>query len=83
VLGQRLSLVAERHSFGKAPIDQPCLYLRASHDRLVPSHCATWFQQRIRNCEVRDVDGPHFLLQARPRETARMIAGFIAGKGDE
>jgi pimeloyl-ACP methyl ester carboxylesterase len=83
VLGQRLSLIATHHSFGKTQIDVPSCYIRASQDRLVPSHCATWFQQKIRNCGLNEIDGPHFLLQARPREAAQAIVDFMNGlRGD-
>ena len=77
VLAKRLDLVATRHSFGKGRFDVPCRYLRASHDRLVPEHCATWFQQRFHECEVVDIDGPHFLLQMRARNAAEAIARWI------
>lgn len=83
VLGQRLSLIAARHSFGKAPIDVPSCYIRASRDRLVPSHCATWFQRNIRHCAMQEIDGPHFLLQVRPREAADVIVNFMNGLRDD
>jgi pimeloyl-ACP methyl ester carboxylesterase len=77
VLGQRLSLVAARHAFGKSPIEMPCCYIRALQDRLVPAQCATWFQQRFRHLDLKEIEGPHFLLQVRPRETAEAIANFL------
>lgn len=82
VLGQRLSLVAGRHSFGKLA-DLPCCYLRASQDRLVPATCAAWFERKFRRCESREIDGPHFLLQARPVEAAQAIARFMNGLDGE
>ena len=73
VLAQRLALIGTRHSFGKAKFDVPAYYLRASQDRLVPASAADWFKQRFRHCEIEEVEGPHFLLQARPRESAAVL----------
>ena len=77
VLSHRLSLVAARRSFGKSPIEVPCCYIRALQDRLVPAHCATWFQERFSHCDLKEIDGPHFLLQTRPREAAQAIVSFL------
>jgi pimeloyl-ACP methyl ester carboxylesterase len=77
VLAQRLALVASRHSFGKAPIEVPAYYIRPSQDRLVPASCAGWFQQRFRKCEIEEIEGPHFVLQAKPRESAQAIIGLV------
>jgi pimeloyl-[acyl-carrier protein] methyl ester esterase len=77
VLGQRLGLVAARHSFGKVSIDVPSYYIRPSEDRLVPPACANWFQQRLAKCQLLEAVGPHFLLQARPRESAQLITQIL------
>ena len=78
VLSQRLSLVATRHSFGRGRFEMPCCYLRATADRLVPATAVRWFQERFRNLVTEDIDGPHFLLQAKPRESARAIGKALA-----
>jgi pimeloyl-[acyl-carrier protein] methyl ester esterase len=77
ILGHRLRLVAVRHTFGKGPIEIPAYYIRASQDRLVPAACTHWFQQRFRKCEVLDAEGPHFLLQVKPRDSAEMIGRIV------
>jgi pimeloyl-[acyl-carrier protein] methyl ester esterase len=77
VLAQRLTLVASRHRFDNVPADVPSYYIQASGDRLVPASCVQWFQHRFRKCEIEKLDGPHFLLQARPRESAQMIAMLV------
>jgi pimeloyl-[acyl-carrier protein] methyl ester esterase len=64
VLAQRLALVAKRHSFGTLPSD-------------VPASCATWFEQRFKPCEIEEVRGPHFLLQAKPRDCAAVITRML------
>jgi pimeloyl-ACP methyl ester carboxylesterase len=77
ILGHRLRLVAARHSFAKLPNDLPAYYIRASEDRLVPSSCSNWFQHRFRRCQIVEAEGPHFLLQARPKESAKMIQKMV------
>jgi pimeloyl-ACP methyl ester carboxylesterase len=77
VLAQRLALVGARHSFAKGPLDVPCYYLRARQDRLVPASSVEWFRSRFSQCEVEEMDGPHFLLQAKPRKAARALERFI------
>jgi len=71
VLAQRLALIATRHSFGTS--DVPAYYMKASADSLVPASCASWFHQKFKPCEVEEVRGPHFLLQANPRDSAAVI----------
>ena len=77
VLAQRLRLVAARHSFGKVPIEMPFCYVRASEDRLVPASCANWFQQRLPKCQIVEADGPHFILQTKSRDCARLIERMV------
>lgn len=73
VMAQRLALIAKRRSFGTLPRDVPAFYIKASADRLVPASCASWFQQHFKRCEVEEVRGPHFVLQANPRDSAAVI----------
>jgi len=81
VLSSRLALIGARRSWGKANFGVPCLYLQASDDRLVPASAAEWFRGRFERFELERVDGPHFLLQARPHECAQRISEFSARIG--
>jgi pimeloyl-ACP methyl ester carboxylesterase len=84
VLAQRLALIGARHSFGKGPLDVPCYYLRARQDRLVPASSVEWFRSHFSKCEVEGLDGPHFLLQAKPREAGQALrrsSKRLKGKG--
>lgn len=74
VLTHRLGLVAARQPFGKKQFAIPCHYLQASQDRLVPPSAARWFQHHFAPCEVDCIEGPHFLLQARPQPCAEWVA---------
>jgi pimeloyl-[acyl-carrier protein] methyl ester esterase len=77
VLAQRLALIAKRHSFGPLSSGVPAYYLKASTDKLVPASCATWFEQRFKPCGIEELRGPHFLLQANPRDSAAVIARVL------
>jgi pimeloyl-ACP methyl ester carboxylesterase len=76
VMAHRLALAGKRHNF-KGPFAVPCCYLQASHDRLVPAGAASWFGERFASFRLEIVQGPHFLLQTRPRECAQLIARMI------
>jgi pimeloyl-ACP methyl ester carboxylesterase len=81
VLSSRLALIGARQAWGKAKLGVPCLYLQASDDRLVPASAAEWFRGRFERFELERIDGPHFLLQAKPRECAQRISEFSARIG--
>ena len=55
----------------------PVCYLRASNDRIVSSRHGLELTSRLPNVKVTQIDGPHLLLQARPRECAAAITEFI------
>jgi len=53
-----------------ADIDCPLLYLKASNDRLVLADSWRAIHDARRDATCIEVEGPHFLLQARPQECA-------------
>jgi len=57
-------------------IKVPLLYLRASRDRVVPRAASEWLLRNTKDAAVADLDGPHFLLQARPHEAATRVKDF-------
>ncbi len=61
--------------------DLPALYLRASEDRVVSARHGEEFMATARHGRLADIEAPHFLLQARPREAAREIVGFLESLG--
>jgi pimeloyl-ACP methyl ester carboxylesterase len=80
-LSSRLALIGARQAWGKAKFGVPCLYLQGSGDRLVSPSAAEWFRGRFERFELERIDGPHFLLQAKPRECAQRISEFSARIG--
>jgi len=59
----------------------PMLYMRATEDRLVPRSASQYFSRLARAGRVVDLEGPHFLLQARPREAAAEVQKFVREVG--
>jgi pimeloyl-[acyl-carrier protein] methyl ester esterase len=59
----------------------PILYLRASWDRVVPRAATDWVLSNAKDATVVDLDGPHFLLQARAAEAAEHVKSFMRRVG--
>jgi pimeloyl-ACP methyl ester carboxylesterase len=55
----------------------PMLYLRATEDRLIPRRAAQYFLRLAPAGRVVELEGPHFLLQARPELAAVEIRRFL------
>jgi pimeloyl-ACP methyl ester carboxylesterase len=62
-----------------AKITTPLLYLRARQDRLVPAASAALVKQLAPQAQVRELDGPHCLLQAVPEAAAHVVREFVSG----
>jgi len=64
-------------------LDIPCTYIQARDDKLVPSNNIDLFRRVVRELKEISVTGPHFILQARPTECAKVVAEecrFIANR---
>jgi pimeloyl-ACP methyl ester carboxylesterase len=78
VLRARLRSVASVDvSAELAAVKVPCLYLRASHDRLVPASASVHIQGVLPLVSVVQINAPHCLLQAVPAEAARVVSTFV------
>ncbi len=67
-LAVRLQEVATLDSAPRLKVIKvPCCYIRAKSDALVPPRCLRPFQEGISNLVVKEVEGPHFILQANPK----------------
>ena len=58
-------------------LNVPILYLRASRDRVVPRAASELVAELNPSTEIVQIEGPHFLLQAAPSETARVVGVFL------
>ena len=62
-------------------IEVPVLYLRASKDRVVFPSASELISDHVPRSKVVEVEGPHFLLQAKPRESAAAVRAFANEHG--
>jgi pimeloyl-[acyl-carrier protein] methyl ester esterase len=87
VLRHRIeSVIAVDVSHKVSEIRVPILYLRATRDSLVPRSAAEHIRKLSRNVDIRDLDGPHLLLQTKPAQAAEIILEFsrrAVGSGRE
>ena len=60
--------------FSSEKLDLPCLYIQALSDRLVSGSKYLEFQQYFSDIKLVQFEGPHFILQTKPRECAMAIA---------
>jgi pimeloyl-[acyl-carrier protein] methyl ester esterase len=58
-------------------INVPILYLRASRDRIVPSRASVIQSRSAPAMRIIEIDGPHFLLLAKPAEAAAQVKKFM------
>jgi pimeloyl-[acyl-carrier protein] methyl ester esterase len=58
-------------------IQVPLFYLRARQDRLLPRRASELILRAVPSARIVDVDGPHFLLQAKPAESAAQIRRLL------
>ena len=65
----------------RQPMELPCLHLWPQQDRLVAYSAAEGLAQVCRNIHQMRLDGPHFILQARPKACAGAITAFMQGIG--
>lgn len=81
VLAGRLRLISKMDECYPNPGVEhvSCCYLQAVDDRLVPKSCVDDFKSLVPDLNIVGVNGPHFLLQARPRECWHEIKKFING----
>lgn len=74
VMRARLQAAASTDVTAKiAAIDCPLMYLKASEDRLVKADSWRAIRDLSGNAVCIEIEGPHFLLQAKPQECAAAI----------
>lgn len=59
-------------------INVPILDLRAMKDGIVPNRAGDEIRKRGREVRAIDMEGPHFLLQAKPSQAAEVIHKFVS-----
>jgi len=73
-VAQRIKILANLDvAKGLSNISVPCCYFQVSHDRLFPRRFFEDFQQGIIHIKARTLKGPHFILQAVPKEASEIF----------
>ena len=70
-------------SAAAARVRVPMLVICARNDRLFGKRCERAILEFAPHAEFVALDGPHLLLQTRPRECADLVARFIGKLGSE
>jgi len=60
-----------------ARVTAPILYLRASEDRLIPKRASDLIKQLQPSAQLKEIEGPHCLLQAAPAAAVQVIREFL------
>jgi pimeloyl-ACP methyl ester carboxylesterase len=76
LIAQRVRVLSEL-KLPSEPIRIPCMYLLPSNDKLVPRWHAAHWQRVCGDLTVREIPGPHFLLQANPEECVAAVRNFL------
>lgn len=80
VLRQRAALAMQADvSAVLARIGVPVLYLRAKNDRLILPGAGDRILSVIKHATIKEIAGPHLLLQACPSSAARAVRDFVEG----
>jgi pimeloyl-ACP methyl ester carboxylesterase len=59
----------------------PVLYLRGTNDRLLNRRAGSQISEAIKHCIIKDIAGPHLLLQAAPEACAQAVSAFACHLG--
>jgi pimeloyl-ACP methyl ester carboxylesterase len=62
-------------------VTTPILYLRATGDRVVPRSASELISGSLPSVRVVDIESPHFMLQAKPAESAAQVQVFVRELG--
>jgi pimeloyl-ACP methyl ester carboxylesterase len=58
-------------------VSVPCMYLRASEDRVVPARASAHIKACLPATKMVRIEAPHCLLQAAPDEAERAVSSFM------
>jgi pimeloyl-[acyl-carrier protein] methyl ester esterase len=71
------AVLAVDASAALARVGVPCIYLRATQDRLVPKSAAAHIKVLLPSVAVVQIEAPHCLLQANPKEASMVVSKFM------
>jgi pimeloyl-ACP methyl ester carboxylesterase len=79
ILAHRIKEMAKLRGGGKR-IGVKCVYIAAKNDKLISYRHVEEFRILAPNIEVVEIAGPHFIMQAKPKESAQVLKNLIANR---
>jgi alpha-beta hydrolase superfamily lysophospholipase len=77
LLRQRLTTIKEMHLI-ESPILTPAIYLQGTNDKLVAESKWEEFSKIFINIMCYRINDPHFILQSKPVESAKLVSEWIS-----
>ena len=75
-LKERLNVMYQQQIPDKT-YDIPTFYIKAANDYLVPKKKKDELNRIFKNTVNKEINGPHFILQAHPKKTAMLISEIV------
>lgn len=75
------AVLAVDHTALLGRIDVPLLYLRATHDKVVFRPASGAISRHVPTAKIVEIEGPHFLLQTKTKESVAAIKAFAREHG--
>lgn len=76
-LNKRITAMLELKSPSVTEIDLPCVYIMPNQDRLISKRKFEEISRIFANNKLFRLDGPHFILQAKPKQCAELVASAV------
>ncbi len=77
ILKSRLEVMSQQQ-LPQITFDIPAIYIRALSDRLISAKKSQEVINVFNHIKFVEIEGPHFILQAQPKESARLVTEAIS-----
>lgn len=77
ILKSRLAVMSQQR-LPQANFEVPTVYIQAMSDRLIMPRKSRELCNVFKNIEYIEIDGPHFVLQAKPKESSQLVSKAVA-----
>jgi predicted alpha/beta-hydrolase family hydrolase len=78
VLASRIRQIMDVDELSKlSDVKVPMVYLKPTRDRLVCREAPAAMESANPELDVIHVEGPHFILQANPKASGKMVSDFL------
>lgn len=77
ILKSRLAVMSQQR-LPQGNFEVPTVYIQAMSDRLIMPRKSRELCNLFKNIEYIEIDGPHFVLQAKPKESSQLVSKAVA-----